>query len=279
MSPRRGHQVQGFSLEGGVLRRWLSNFAGTRRHSPSSSTTDISCRRPLPDPEASAAVPFRLVPGVRPLRRFLGYRDGRELVPVTKPASTAGCASTRRYVPEQIARREHSVPYSSAPRVRSFRSARTEFLTERWVPMMKSLLPRRRPGACSRTLQRGSGGAPGRPPGAGRRPSSTTRIPPDELHPAGRRRPPVPPAHGRGSPAPRSSAYRSSSSGRIANSGDDAPTYYLHTDSSLYYYSFTDAFIAMTYRALSPGQQARFDPMITGFNPPTCTASITSAAS
>ena len=51
------------------------------------------------------------------------------------------------------------------------------------------------------------------------------------------------------------------------NSGDDAPTYYLDTDADLYYYSFTDAHIAMAYRALSPAQQARFDPMITGFNP------------
>jgi hypothetical protein len=51
------------------------------------------------------------------------------------------------------------------------------------------------------------------------------------------------------------------------NSGDRAPTYYLHSDSPLYYYSFTDAWIAMAYRSLSKEQQARFDPMITGFNP------------
>jgi Amidohydrolase len=51
------------------------------------------------------------------------------------------------------------------------------------------------------------------------------------------------------------------------NSGDFAPTYYLQSDAPLYYYSFTDAFIAMAYRALPPDQQARFDPMITGFNP------------
>ena len=50
-------------------------------------------------------------------------------------------------------------------------------------------------------------------------------------------------------------------------SGDQAPTYYLDTDSPLYYYSFTDAAIAMAYRSLSPAEQARFDPMITGFNP------------
>src|SRR5262245_52801778 len=52
-----------------------------------------------------------------------------------------------------------------------------------------------------------------------------------------------------------------------ANSGDFAPTYYLHTDAPLYYYSFTDAYIASAYRALSKDEQARFDPMITGFNP------------
>ena len=51
------------------------------------------------------------------------------------------------------------------------------------------------------------------------------------------------------------------------NSGDFAPTYYLQSDAPLYYYSFTDAYIAMAYRSLTPGQQARFDPMITGFNP------------
>jgi len=52
-----------------------------------------------------------------------------------------------------------------------------------------------------------------------------------------------------------------------ANSGDYAPTYYLQSDAPLYYYSFTDAYIAMAYRALPPEQRARFDPMITGFNP------------
>jgi Amidohydrolase len=51
------------------------------------------------------------------------------------------------------------------------------------------------------------------------------------------------------------------------NSGDFAPTYYLQSDAPLYYYSFTDAFIAMAYRSLKPEEQARFDPMITGFNP------------
>ena len=52
-----------------------------------------------------------------------------------------------------------------------------------------------------------------------------------------------------------------------ANSGDFAPTYYLHSDAPLYYYSFTDAYIASQYRSLSKEEQARFDPMITGFNP------------
>jgi predicted TIM-barrel fold metal-dependent hydrolase len=49
--------------------------------------------------------------------------------------------------------------------------------------------------------------------------------------------------------------------------GDRAPTYYLNTDAPLYYYSFTDAWIAMAYKSLSKEDQARFDPMITGFNP------------
>ena len=49
--------------------------------------------------------------------------------------------------------------------------------------------------------------------------------------------------------------------------GDNAPTYYLESDAPLYYYSFTDAYIAMQYRSLPKADQARLDPMITGFNP------------
>jgi amidohydrolase family protein len=52
-----------------------------------------------------------------------------------------------------------------------------------------------------------------------------------------------------------------------SNSGDFAPTYYLHSDAPLYYYSFTDAYIASVYRSLSKDEQGRFDPMITGFSP------------
>jgi predicted TIM-barrel fold metal-dependent hydrolase len=51
------------------------------------------------------------------------------------------------------------------------------------------------------------------------------------------------------------------------NSQDFAPTYYLQSDAPLYYYSFTDAWIATAYKSLDKSQQARFDPMITGFNP------------
>jgi hypothetical protein len=52
-----------------------------------------------------------------------------------------------------------------------------------------------------------------------------------------------------------------------SNTGEFAPWYYLQTDAPLYYYSFTDAQIALAYRSLTPAEQARFDPMITGFNP------------
>src|SRR5262245_4211179 len=51
------------------------------------------------------------------------------------------------------------------------------------------------------------------------------------------------------------------------NTGSFAPTHDLQTDASLYYYSFTDAFIATAYKSLTPAEQTRFDPMITGFNP------------
>jgi predicted TIM-barrel fold metal-dependent hydrolase len=50
-------------------------------------------------------------------------------------------------------------------------------------------------------------------------------------------------------------------------SGNHPPKYYLDTDAPLYYYSFTDAYIAMAYKSLPKEQQKRFDPMITGFNP------------
>jgi Amidohydrolase len=49
--------------------------------------------------------------------------------------------------------------------------------------------------------------------------------------------------------------------------GNRAPTYYLNSDAPLYYYSFTDAWIAMAYKSLSKDERAHFDPMITGFNP------------
>jgi len=51
------------------------------------------------------------------------------------------------------------------------------------------------------------------------------------------------------------------------NSADFAPTYYLQSDAPLYYYSFTDAYIANAYLKLRPEQRQRLDPMITGFNP------------
>ncbi len=51
------------------------------------------------------------------------------------------------------------------------------------------------------------------------------------------------------------------------NSGDYAPTYYLQSDAPLYYYSFTDAFIANAYLSLPAEKRERLDPMITGFNP------------
>jgi predicted TIM-barrel fold metal-dependent hydrolase len=54
---------------------------------------------------------------------------------------------------------------------------------------------------------------------------------------------------------------------QYGNTGDFAPYYYLQTDAPLYYYSFTDAMIAMAYKSLAPEQQARLDPMIIGFNP------------
>lgn len=49
--------------------------------------------------------------------------------------------------------------------------------------------------------------------------------------------------------------------------GNRAPSYYLYSDAPLYYYSFTDAFIAAAFKSLSKEEQTRFDPMITGFNP------------
>ena len=51
------------------------------------------------------------------------------------------------------------------------------------------------------------------------------------------------------------------------NSGENGPRYYLDSDAPLYYYSFTDAYIAMQYLSLNNEEKKRFDPMITGFDP------------
>ncbi len=48
--------------------------------------------------------------------------------------------------------------------------------------------------------------------------------------------------------------------------GKNGPIYYLDTDAHLYYYSFTDAYIAMAYLSLPKAKQELLDPMITGFN-------------
>ena len=94
-------------------------------------------------------------------------------------------------------------------------------------------------------------------------------LPPDQLHPGRHRRSRLP-ARSWARKVGRVDAVRhpaAADSGRTATPGDFAPTYYLQTDAPLYYYSFTDASIAMAYRSLPPEEQARFDPMITGFNP------------
>src|SRR6478736_7726784 len=51
------------------------------------------------------------------------------------------------------------------------------------------------------------------------------------------------------------------------NSGNYAPTYYLQSDAPMYYYSFTDAWIATQYNALSAEEKTHFDPLISGFHP------------
>ena len=93
-------------------------------------------------------------------------------------------------------------------------------------------------------------------------------LPPDQLRPAGHRHPRLPEDHGRrrwaGSP---SSASRCSRPGRTGTPATSRRPTTCRRTRPLYYYSFTDAFIAMAYRSLTPAEQARFDPMITGFNP------------
>ena len=46
-----------------------------------------------------------------------------------------------------------------------------------------------------------------------------------------------------------------------------SPSYYLHDDQELYYYSAVDAIVASEYLALPEAKRALFDPMIVGFNP------------
>ena len=45
------------------------------------------------------------------------------------------------------------------------------------------------------------------------------------------------------------------------------PSYYLHDDQALYYYSAIDAIVAVEYQNLSAEKRKIFDPMIVGFNP------------
>jgi hypothetical protein len=52
-----------------------------------------------------------------------------------------------------------------------------------------------------------------------------------------------------------------------AEMGDVAPSYYMQSDAPLYYYSFTDAYIATQFNSLDAKSKARFDPFISGFNP------------
>lgn len=52
-----------------------------------------------------------------------------------------------------------------------------------------------------------------------------------------------------------------------AEMGYVPPTYYMQSDASLYYYSFTDAYLAMQFLSLNAQAQTRFDPLISGFNP------------
>ena len=49
------------------------------------------------------------------------------------------------------------------------------------------------------------------------------------------------------------------------NSGDFAPTYYLQSDAPLYYYSFTDAYIANAYLKLAPDAAQAHRPDDHGF--------------
>ena len=66
----------------------------------------------------------------------------------------------------------------------------------------------------------------------------------------------------------RCSGSRCSRPGRTRTRVTLRRRYYLQTDAPLYYYSFTDAAHRDGVPArLKPSEQARFDPMITGFNP------------
>jgi hypothetical protein len=51
------------------------------------------------------------------------------------------------------------------------------------------------------------------------------------------------------------------------NTGNFAPVYYLQSDAPMYYYSFTDAYIASVYNKLTTAEKQRLDPLISGFNP------------
>ena len=63
------------------------------------------------------------------------------------------------------------------------------------------------------------------------------------------------------------------------NTGDFAPTYYLQTDAPLYYYSFTDAYIAMAVPLADEGRAGALRPDDhRASTRRTCTPPITSGA-
>ena len=266
MSIDARRQVQGLSLEGEYYRRWLSNFTGVN----TGGIADITDNgyqlqsSAMVVPKDSAAVSQR-VADLRRLRRPVGSARRRELVlhEGARPAPQRR-VDPREHSPGRIHGRIRIPVGANGHRVPH--QPRDELLIRRGDHDSQILLARRPTAACAAVgavLPGRRPRAPARRTGArGRQRVQRLALPPDQLRPAGHRRPRVPArSWARASAARRSSAFRCSSSGRTRNSGDFAPTYYLQSDAPLYYYSFTDAYIASVYRSLTPAEQARFDPM------------------
>ena len=248
-----GIKYKGLSLEGEYYRRWLSNFAGVNTGGIP-DITDNGYQL-----QASAmVVPKVLQLYVGASQIFGDYGDPSEVRGGANwyPMKERGIrvngewmyvdSSPVGYTAYPYAGRRQGPRLPRQPRDELLIEGMTMIRRPRFRPT--SLAPSSRRSCWRRGRDRALSARrrPAAQPPAAANELQRLALPPDQLRPGGHRRPRSSSrSWARASAARRCSASRCSSSGRYGNSGDFAPTYYLQTDAPLYYYSFTDAYIAI----------------------------------